>query len=103
VVENGLREIRRSRRARHPAICPDRRNVVWAGRNLGDATQSEIRHLRKEFQIVFQDPLASLDPRMTTARALPNRCGRLKPQFGPRRVDERVRSIMDKVGLDPIG
>jgi len=29
--------------------------VVWAGRNLGDATQSEIRHLRKEFQIVFQD------------------------------------------------
>jgi len=44
--------------------------IVWCGKNLGDAAESEIRALRKEFQIVFQDPLASLDPRMTIGQSI---------------------------------
>src|SRR5581483_11440594 len=39
--------------------------IVWCGTNLGDAQDEKIRALRKEFQIVFQDPMESLDPRMT--------------------------------------
>ena len=75
--------------------------VVWAGRNLGDATEREIRHLRKEFQIVFQDPLASLDPRMTIGQSIAEPLQSLEPHLTRREVNERVREIMDKVGLDP--
>jgi peptide/nickel transport system ATP-binding protein len=75
--------------------------VVWAGRNLGDATESEIRHLRREFQIVFQDPLASLDPRMTIGQSIAEPLTSLEPQLTRREVNVRVAEIMDKVGLDP--
>jgi oligopeptide/dipeptide ABC transporter ATP-binding protein len=75
--------------------------VVWAGRNLGDATEREIRQLRKEFQIVFQDPLASLDPRMTIGQSIAEPLQSLEPQLTRRDVNERVAGIMEKVGLDP--
>jgi len=75
--------------------------IVWCGKNLGDAEEAEIRSLRKEFQIVFQDPLASLDPRMTIGQSIAEPLRSLEP-FTPRReVDARVRAIMEKVGLDP--
>ena len=75
--------------------------IVWCGKNLGDAEESQIRELRKEFQIVFQDPLASLDPRMTIGQSIAEPLRSLEP-FTPRRdVDARVRAIMEKVGLDP--
>src|SRR5579871_4043218 len=73
--------------------------IVWCGKNLGDAQETEIRSLRKEFQIVFQDPLASLDPRMTIGQSIAEPLRSLEP-FTPRRdVDARVRAIMEKVGL----
>ena len=39
--------------------------VVWLGRPLEDASKTEQRALRRDMQIIFQDPLAALDPRMT--------------------------------------
>jgi oligopeptide transport system ATP-binding protein len=39
--------------------------VVWLGRSIESASVSAMRPLRRDMQIVFQDPLASLDPRMT--------------------------------------
>ena len=75
--------------------------VLWCGRNLGDAGQSEIRALRKEFQIVFQDPLASLDPRMTIGESIAEPLRSLEPGASRAEVNARVRAIMEKVGLDP--
>src|SRR5882672_1076863 len=75
--------------------------VVWTGRNLGDATESEIRHQRKEFQIVFQDPLASLDPRMTIGQSIAEPLRSLEPLLTRREVNARVTEMMEKVGLDP--
>jgi peptide/nickel transport system ATP-binding protein len=75
--------------------------VVWCGRNLGEATENEIRGLRKEFQIVFQDPLASLDPRMTIGESIAEPLRSLEPQTSRSAVSARVRAIMEKVGLDP--
>ena len=75
--------------------------VVWCGRDLTKAQQAEIRSLRKELQIVFQDPLASLDPRMTIGESIAEPLRSLEP-FTPRNeVTRRVTEIMEKVGLDP--
>ena len=75
--------------------------VVWAGRNLSEADRNELRLLRKEFQIVFQDPLASLDPRMTIGESIAEPVRSLEPQLPRAAVAEHVRAIMEKVGLDP--
>jgi oligopeptide/dipeptide ABC transporter ATP-binding protein len=75
--------------------------VIWAGRNLSEADKDELRRLRKEFQIVFQDPLASLDPRMTVGESIAEPVRSLEPELPRRVVGERVRAIMEKVGLDP--
>ena len=75
--------------------------VVWCGRNLGDAAEGEIRALRKEFQIVFQDPLASLDPRMTIGQSIAEPLRSLAPDLFRTEVNARVTEIMEKVGLDP--
>ena len=41
--------------------------VVWMGRELASLPAQELRSLRRDLQIIFQDPLGSLDPRMTVA------------------------------------
>jgi oligopeptide transport system ATP-binding protein len=46
-------------------LAPSAGRVVWMGQSLGDLTPAALRALRREVQIVFQDPSGSLDPRMT--------------------------------------
>jgi len=75
--------------------------VVWCGRDLAAADKDALRQLRKEFQIVFQDPLASLDPRMTIGESIAEPLRSLEPQIARDDVKERVIAIMEKVGLDP--
>jgi oligopeptide/dipeptide ABC transporter ATP-binding protein len=75
--------------------------VLWLGRDLGPLSESETRKLRKDFQIVFQDPLASLDPRMTIGESIAEPLRALKPQLTRRDVTARVRGMMEMVGLDP--
>ncbi|MGD0142064.1 MAG: ABC transporter ATP-binding protein [Rhizomicrobium sp.] len=75
--------------------------VLWCGRDLDPLRDSEVRKLRKEFQIVFQDPLASLDPRMTIGQSIAEPLTSLHPELSRDRVTAEVRSIMDRVGLDP--
>ncbi len=64
--------------------------------------QAEIRALRKDFQIVFQDPLASLDPRMpigqSIAEPLQSAANRA---FAREHARAKVRAMMARVGLDP--
>ncbi|HWA89072.1 MAG TPA: ABC transporter ATP-binding protein [Rhizomicrobium sp.] len=75
--------------------------VLWLGRDLGPLSERDVRKLRKDFQIVFQDPLASLDPRMTVGESIAEPLKALKPHLGRRDVTERVRRMMEMVGLDP--
>ncbi len=44
--------------------------VVWLGRPLGELPRRTLRALRRDLQIIFQDPLGSLDPRMTVGEIL---------------------------------
>src|SRR5579872_4643755 len=73
--------------------------VLWCGRDLGAAQQRELRGLRKQFQIIFQDPLASLDPRMTIGQSIAEPLRSLEPDLSRADIDERVRTMMQKVGL----
>jgi oligopeptide/dipeptide ABC transporter ATP-binding protein len=74
--------------------------VVWLGRDLDAATQSDIRKLREDFQIVFQDPLASLDPRMPVGLSIAEPLKSLEPGLSRETLRQRVRSMMQRVGLD---
>jgi peptide/nickel transport system ATP-binding protein len=75
--------------------------VAWFGRDLAKLDEADVRPLRKEFQIVFQDPLASLDPRMTIGQSIAEPLKSLKPEMPREEVTREVRHIMARVGLDP--
>ena len=75
--------------------------VVWCGRDLGDLQGPQVRALRKEFQIVFQDPLASLDPRMTIGQSIAEPLVSLHPELSRAQVQDEVRAMMKRVGLEP--
>ena len=75
--------------------------VLWCGKHLNDSDKDGLRMLRKELQIVFQDPLASLDPRMTISQSISEPLRALEPALERAEVTERVREMMEHVGLDP--
>ncbi len=82
-------------------VAPTDGRVVWLGQDLAALSRSEMRRKRRDLQIVFQDPLASLDPRMTTGEIIaePLRAQGIRLSRDERRA--RVGSIMEKVGLSP--
>ena len=80
-------------------IRPTSGNVTYGGVSLSGLAAEEIRPFRKRMQIIFQDPYASLNPRMTIEQAL------LEPMnfhnIGSGREDRRARvvSLLEEVGL----
>ena len=82
-------------------IPPDSGQVVWLGRDLTVEKQDAIRRARKDFQIVFQDPLASLDPRMPVGVSIAEPLRALEPGLTRNEIRARVAAIMRKAGLDP--
>ena len=75
--------------------------VVWLGRDLDTETKSDIRRLREDFQIVFQDPLASLNPRMPIGVSIAEPLKALEPHLSRDTVRQRVRAMMSRVRLEP--
>ncbi|MEB2842981.1 ATP-binding cassette domain-containing protein [Rhizobiales bacterium RZME27] len=75
--------------------------VVWQGKNLLDLTPEQIRLARRDMQIIFQDPIASLDPRMTVGDIIAEPLTVFEPKLSRAERTERVREIMEAVGLVP--
>jgi len=75
-------------------------SVVWLGRALDSYGRDDMRKLRKELQIVFQDPLASLDPRRTVGQSIAEPLRALRPGLSSNDVSARVKAMMTRVGLD---
>ncbi len=74
--------------------------VEFEGKNVVTLTKSAMREMRREMQIVFQDPYASLNPRYSIGKTL------LDPMeihhlYTPAQRKQRVAQLLDKVGLDP--
>ncbi|ADJ13883.1 ABC transporter ATP-binding protein [Halalkalicoccus jeotgali] len=72
--------------------------VVFAGADLGDLSKSELRKKRKDMQMVFQDPMSSLDPRMTVGQTVMEPLKIHGLAEGRRR--QRVLELLEEVGLD---
>ena len=82
-------------------IKPNRGRVMWMGENLTELEEEELRQRRKELQIVFQDPVASLNPRMTAGDIIAEPLWTFYPNMDRVQVDERTRGMMKMVGLLP--
>ena len=74
--------------------------IVFDGRDIGALKTRDLRALRKDMQIVFQDPYGSLSPRMTCAQIIAEGLGVHGTPSG-RSQEDLVEEILQEVGLDP--
>jgi ABC-type oligopeptide transport system ATPase subunit len=94
-------------------IDPTSGSIRYEGRDLLAASSGEMRHFRRDLQIIFQDPFASLDPRFRVEDIIaepliihgadPNLCGDGRPRpSGRAKLDlvQRVSELLRAVGLD---
>ncbi|MGW4892703.1 dipeptide ABC transporter ATP-binding protein [Kitasatospora sp. NPDC004240] len=79
--------------------APESGRIELLGRDVVGLTRAETHRLRAELQIVFQDPMASLDPRMPIGDIVAEP---LRAQRAPREeIARRVPELLRQVGLDP--
>jgi oligopeptide transport system ATP-binding protein len=71
----------------------------WQGQRVDGLTERGWRRLRREVQIVFQDPLASLDPRMTVGQSVAEPLAVFEPRLTRRERRARVGEALERVGL----
>lgn len=80
-------------------IEPTSGEIFYGGRNLLAANHSQLRELRRDMQIIFQDPFGSLDPRMRVAEIIEEPLVIHESLSGPARKT-RVAELLKAVGLD---
>ena len=81
-------------------IEPTAGSVAFEGKDLLSLPPPQMRLMRREMQIIFQNPYASLDPRMTIGDSIaePLRVHKLMDSKG---IIKRVQELLDRVGLSP--
>ena len=79
----------------------DEGRVLWLGKNLLDLDAEAMRKKRRDLQIIFQDPQASLNPRMTVGEIVADPLKTLMPELNREQRRQRVMEIMEAVGLQP--
>jgi oligopeptide transport system ATP-binding protein len=75
--------------------------VTWLGRTLTDLDTAELKAARENMQIVFQDPLASLDPRMTAGDIIAEPLRNYRSSMSKAEIKAAVKDMMARVGLHP--
>ena len=81
-------------------IEPTGGNVTFQGMDISQMTKSQMRSLKKDIQMIFQDPYSSLNPRMTVNKILSDPMEIHGMYKGPER-SERIAYLLEKVGLTP--
>lgn len=79
---------------------PTEGDVYFQGRDLGQMSPAELRALRRKIQIVFQDPIASLNPRMTIGQIIAEPLSVHHLHEGASRKD-RIAELLTMVELNP--
>jgi peptide/nickel transport system ATP-binding protein len=75
--------------------------IIYKGRNILDLSKSDLKELRKEMQIIFQDPYSSLNPRMTVGDAIMEPMSVHGIYNNPKERKDKVYELLDKVNLNP--
>jgi microcin C transport system ATP-binding protein len=75
--------------------------INFNGRDIDQLSFSAMRPLRRELQIVFQDPFGSLSPRMSVAEIIEEGLRIHEPKLSPDERDDNVVQVLNEVGLDP--
>ena len=82
-------------------LKPTAGRVAWLGKNIAGFSRGQMKPYRREMQIVFQDPLASLNPRMTAGDIIAEPLDTFEPNLSADARKKHVQEIMAKVGLLP--
>jgi oligopeptide/dipeptide ABC transporter ATP-binding protein len=81
-------------------LAPDEGRIIYKGEDISGLPEEKIKPLRKEMQIIFQDPYGSLNPRMTIGQSIEEglRIIGIKRQ---RERKEKVARLLEKVRMKP--
>ena len=80
-------------------IEPTSGKIMYNGEDLLTATTERLLKLRKEMQIIFQDPFASLNPRMNVGRIIGEGLA-IQKKYSKSEIQDRVIDLLKKVGLE---
>lgn len=75
--------------------------ITWLGQDMTQASKREMKAIRQDIQMIFQDPLASLNPRMTIGDIIAEPLKAHFPNLSKADVKAKVKQMMEKVGLLP--
>lgn len=81
-------------------VTPSSGTVRFDGQDITNLPSRSLRRLRPDMQVVFQDPLGSLNPRMSVAATVGEPLRVLRGLRGSE-LDDRVEALLRDVGLDP--
>ena len=82
-------------------VPPTSGSVILEGEDLSELSRREMRRRRLDFQMVFQDPYASLNPRMTVFSTLAEAIRQRHRRVRGGELTDRIAGLMRTVGLDP--
>ena len=80
---------------------PNSGSILWNGEELIGLSEKAMRLKRKDIQMIFQDPLASLNPRMTLGEIIAEPLRTFYPGLSKAESESLVKAMMQKVGLLP--
>ncbi|EHR0570599.1 ATP-binding cassette domain-containing protein [Vibrio parahaemolyticus] len=80
-------------------VEPTHGKLTWKGEDMRGFSKNKLARRRQEFQMIFQDPSASLNPRLTISECIAEPLLTHQPQLKRAEVEKRVIEMMDKVGL----
>jgi ABC-type glutathione transport system ATPase component len=81
-------------------IPASRGQIFWRGIDLLRCDAATLRSLRRDLQIVFQDPVASLNPRMTVGDTLAEPLHIFEPRIASSERRMRIARMLERVGLE---
>ena len=83
-------------------LLPSQGAIRYKGRDLQGQDRAALRPLRRELQLVFQDPFGSLSPRMTVGQIVTEGLLVHEPELSAKERDRRAARALEEVQLDPL-
>lgn len=74
-------------------------NIIFEGQDITNAKGAELKRIRKDMQMIFQDPFSSLNPRMSVSQLIAEPLVIYKQCKNSAELNAKVRELMDTVGL----